>query len=350
MRLTDLTIRNLPAPAEGAVIHLCDTITGFGVRVSKGGTKSFVLTYGSDRKRITLGRYGIITLSQARDLARTHLAEITLGHRHATIRLQTLIERFLATKKETTRPKTYSEYDRLLKRHLTADDPLDDITPHRLTELFKKVEKPQERAHLVNVVKMMFRYAEGQQYIQRTPASGFSVTLPPPRERTLTKMELQAIWHACPDDDFGKTVKALMVTGCRRGEVEHLQLDGDIATLTAQHSKNKRSHSFPVPDLAVNLLATPLKWRGWGKSKVALDNASKVANWTIHDLRRTYSTNLAQLGTPPHIIEALLNHKTGIVSGVAATYNRYTYLPEMRQAVTLFETWFTSLLVSHCPD
>jgi hypothetical protein len=42
------------------------------------------------------------------------------------------------------------------------------------------------------------------------------------------------------------------------------------------------------------------------------------------------------LRVPPHIIEAVLNHKSGIVSGVAAVYNRHAYLDEKREAL---EAW-----------
>ena len=43
-KLTDIAIRSLPAPASGQVIHLDDQLQGFGVRVSHGGSKTFVLT------------------------------------------------------------------------------------------------------------------------------------------------------------------------------------------------------------------------------------------------------------------------------------------------------------------
>jgi hypothetical protein len=65
-----------------------------------------------------------------------------------------------------------------------------------------------------------------------------------------------------------------------------------------------------------------------------------VTGWTLHDLRRTFSTGLASLGVAPHIIERLINHSTGVISGVSATYNRVAYMPEMRQAV---EKWDTTL-------
>ncbi len=75
MKLTDLTIRSFPTPEKGSVIHLDSGFKGFGVRVSQGGAKAFVLTYGKARKRITVGRYPIITLAQAREIARKHLEQ-----------------------------------------------------------------------------------------------------------------------------------------------------------------------------------------------------------------------------------------------------------------------------------
>jgi integrase len=57
----------------------------------------------------------------------------------------------------------------------------------------------------------------------------------------------------------------------------------------------------------------------------------------LHDLRRTFATNLAALGTPIHVTEKLLNHVSGTVSGVAAIYNRHAYMDEMRAAIINWE-------------
>ena len=77
MRLTDISIRALKAPENGAVIHYDDNLPGFGVRVSEGGTKSFVLTHGSRRTRETIGRVAIIGLGEARTAAKIILAQYT---------------------------------------------------------------------------------------------------------------------------------------------------------------------------------------------------------------------------------------------------------------------------------
>src|SRR5580704_2251134 len=79
MRLTDLSIKTLEAPEKGAIVYPDSVLTGFGVRISEGGTKSFVLTHGKLRKRETIGRVGVLTLQDARAEAKRRLAEYTLG-------------------------------------------------------------------------------------------------------------------------------------------------------------------------------------------------------------------------------------------------------------------------------
>ena len=85
-------------------------------------------------------------------------------------------------------------------------------------------------------------------------------------------------------------------------------------------------------------------FNGWGKSKKRFDDTLEVAPYTLHDLRRTFSSNQARLGTPIHVTEKLLNHISGTVSGVAAVYNRYSYLDEMRQAVSHHDDHLAKLI------
>jgi hypothetical protein len=47
--------------------------------------------------------------------------------------------------------------------------------------------------------------------------------------------------------------------------------------------------------------------------------------WVMHDLRRTCTTGMAQLGIPPHIADKVLNHQSGVIRGVATVYNKFDY-------------------------
>ena len=78
MQLTDLAIRTLKAPDRGQKTYFDDLLTGFGVRISQGGTKTFVLMHGRERKLTTIGRVGIIKLKEARERAKEYLAKETL--------------------------------------------------------------------------------------------------------------------------------------------------------------------------------------------------------------------------------------------------------------------------------
>ena len=81
---------------------------------------------------------------------------------------------------------------------------------------------------------------------------------------------------------------------------------------------------------------------GFTEAKNALDRKilehrhKSLSDWTIHDLRRTVATYMAQANVPPHVLSALLNHSPGKVQGITAVYNRFRYLAERRDAL---EKW-----------
>ena len=82
---------------------------------------------------------------------------------------------------------------------------------------------------------------------------------------------------------------------------------------------------------------------GWSKSKTALDrklasSETEIARWTLHDLRRTFSTRLHDAGIEPLVIESLLAHKQ---PGVAAVYNRASFREAKRAAM---ERWHELLV------
>jgi len=327
---------------------LWDTaLKGFGLRVGKDA-RTFIVLIGGGRRH-KLGRYPQVTLAEARKEAKRIQAEKHLGQVKPThVAFDDARDDFLAEKAQTTRAQTFQYYRARLLRHFhygrrsVADIGLREITK-RLNELNAQ---PAEKRHAFVVIRTFFNWCVEQHLVSRSPVEHLSG--PPlirPRERVLSGVEIKAVWLACPDDPFGTVVKLLMLTGQRRGEIAHISLDGDLATISPAHTKNKRAHAFPVGERARELLGRNRIFNGWGRSKARLDTVSGVSDWTLHDLRRTYATTLAELGTPPHVIEAILNHKSGIISGVAQTYNRFRYIEEMRMAVQNFEHHFSSILV-----
>jgi integrase len=149
---------------------------------------------------------------------------------------------------------------------------------------------------------------------------------------------------------YGTIVKLLILTGQRRGEIAGLRrswITDDAITFPQGFTKNRREHRIPISPLTEEIIARipgvtdllfpargtekkVLPFNGWSKSKTEFDAPLGIPEWTLHDLRRTYSSNLAKLGVPIHVTERLLNHVTGIISGIAAVYNRHSYWEEMR--------------------
>ena len=79
------------------------------------------------------------------------------------------------------------------------------------------------------------------------------------------------------------------------------------------------------------------EFTAWGKNKRDLDQRSGVSNWTVHDLRQTAATGLADAGTPPHVIEEILNHRGGHRGGIGAVYIRSNYRAEVHSALLAWE-------------
>jgi hypothetical protein len=69
-----------------------------------------------------------------------------------------------------------------------------------------------------------------------------------------------------------------------------------------------------------------------------------MAEWRLHDVRRTVATRMADLGVQPHVIETLLNHVSGHKAGVAGVYNRSTYMEEKAAALALWAEHLIALV------
>src|SRR5262249_25112337 len=92
----------------------------------------------------------------------------------------------------------------------------------------------------------------------------------------------------------------------------------------------------------------------WDRGKTDLDRriakrrGAPLAHWTLHDLRRSFVTNVNELGVAePHIVEAIVNHISGTKSGVAGRYNHAQYLEQRREALDKWGRYLTGLV--GCP-
>jgi integrase len=144
----------------------------------------------------------------------------------------------------------------------------------------------------------------------------------------------------------------LVLTGQRASEISDLQwseIDRErgLISLPPSRTKNRRQHVVPMSDMVRTILdAQPQNGRafvfgagqkrgftGWSRAKANLDEVVKIPSWRIHDLRRVCSTGMNEIGIPPWIVEAVLNHVSG-TSSISRTYNRASFESEKATALS----------------
>jgi integrase len=280
------------------------------------------------------------------------------------------IELFVAKHcQPNNRPRTAAETARLLRKHFLprlSHLPIDEIGARIVSDLLDDLlATPSVARHAFVALRTFFRWSVRRGLIEASPiASMGAPTEPRSRDRVLTDKELSALYRKAVSirHTGSKIAQLLILTGQRRGEMgslrsEYINREARTITLPGSLTKNGRLHTFPYGDMTAELLATsgrngflfPARgtagekpYCGWSKLKARLH--PDIAPWTFHDLRRTFTTNLAGLEVAPHVIERLLNHASGTISGVAAIYNRHAYLPEMREALEKWERRLAVLL------
>ena len=93
MLFTDIAIRALKAPETGQRDYWDDNLSGFGIRVSHGGTKTFILLLNGNRR--SLGRFPLVSLAQARQDAKKLMAERELGRTFSPITFKDALEQYI---------------------------------------------------------------------------------------------------------------------------------------------------------------------------------------------------------------------------------------------------------------
>jgi integrase len=378
MKLTLATIDGIKLPkSKKDLIVFDEMLPGFGLRIRAGGSRNWIVQYelhGHRQRRVTIGSVKVFSPEEARKAAREILAKARLGRdpqedkqkaeEQAKLTLKSIIDRYLAEKRPKLRPRTRREIDRYLLKHWKPLHrmPLHEIERKHVAERLGGPATAAGRAR--STLSALFAWAITEGLAERNPTIG---TRKPdehvrPRERVLDNDELAQVWRACGDDDYGKIIKLIVLTGCRRQEIGSMawsELDRERGTWTipAERTKNKRSHTLALPTAAWVIIETVDDrdgvdclfgrkgegFRGWATAKTPLDQRAGIAPWVLHDLRRSVATGMAELGVLPHVIEAVLNH-VGHREGVAGVYNKSAYEREVRAALALWADHVRSIV------
>jgi len=389
-RWTDALVRKLVAPADKAdFIHWDPELPSFGVRL-RGGKASYVVQYriGRKQRRESLGDVRNLELKDARDIARKRFAKVELHIDPVAERRKLEAEQaaeaetfrkaadeYLEARVSKMRPNTYIAAKRYLLDHCAplhkrgvSTVAFEDIAG-LLRDLIRD-HRPTSAARARSTLSAFFVWAMRQAKVRANPVIGTEnpVEGKEPRDRVLTDDEIRAIWRHCEEDDFGRIVRILLLTACRRDEIgalrwSELDLDAGKITFPKERIKSKRPFILPLPETAREILRKmprrhgrdtvfgggPSGFNAWSYNTLRINAAittaagKSLAPWRLHDLRRTVRTRLGKLGVLPHIAELVLNH-AGHRSGIGGVYDHHNYEQEIGEALQKWEAHLLAII------
>jgi integrase len=365
------------------VLVFDDELPGFGIRKYASGSAVYIVKYQTRGKphRFKLGPVVRGDLKQMRLRASDILynarrgidvaAEAEKAKREAaqTVTLGELVPIYLRKRRDEVRAKTYVMMEIYLARTWQALHaiPVKDITRQAIVRIIDGMERKVTADRARVALSTFFAWAIEAGHCEANPTMHIKARAGnTKRNRVLSEEELVEVWRACEDDDFGTIVRLLILTGQRRTEIGSIEWS-EVSfgkrqiELPAARTKNGQPHIVPLADAALELLRHVERKQGshqafafnsYSHAKAALDARITAArggealdHWTVHDLRRSFVTHVADLNfAQPHIIEAIVNHISGAKAGVAGVYNRAIYSEEKRAALTRWAAYITGLV------
>jgi integrase len=263
------------------------------------------------------------------------------------------------------RLRTIAEIERRLRRDVLpvlGDLRITEIARREVRNVFEPIARTGKSAsarHAFADIRAMLRWAVEHEYLSANPVERMrGPEINAPRERVLTDSEMKTIWQILPEilpTSYWRIVQLCLITAQRLGEVsgmtrKELHLNRAEWHLPGSRTKNKAHHIVPLSNMALGIIRDALDVadgdalfpiRGVTVSAmVSLSNKRGqfgIPQWTIHDLRRTALTGMAQLGVTPIVLGHIANHRTTTRASVTlAVYSQYTYDKEKRAALDLW--------------
>jgi integrase len=388
MKITKDSVAGVPLP-EGKTDHFVwdDDLKGFGVRLRLGPdgktvTRSLVVQWKHSRssRRLRLGAIPPLTVKDARAAAEKILAKVALGEDPAAEKaerrakeartMRAMVTEYLADKRDDWAPRTYVEIERYLtdpcyfgplhRMSLTAIE-LRDVAAR-----LKAIKRESGNAAVFNAraaLSAFFVWCLKAGLCTANPVINSDAGKIEARDRVVTPDELSKIWKACGDDHYGKIIKLLICTACRRqeiGDMRFSEIDFERGTfmIPKERAKTGKVRVIPLLPMIAEIIKDvprmasrdylfgergPHGFTAWSACKRELDARVGFSNFVVHDFRRAAATIMSEeLGIQPHIVELVLGHE--FRSGVQGTYNRARYARDIRDAYLRWHDYLTTLI------
>ncbi|MCC5927601.1 MAG: tyrosine-type recombinase/integrase [Bacteroidetes bacterium] len=355
-------------------------------------SKLFMFRYyrNGNTKRVTIGHYPELSLSDARSKAR-ELSEMSSdGHDPARERQKRKTEApitlgqyavrfkrdYIARRLKPSTQKDYtSRLNRILDTRSLASLPMKDITNNHIREFLKEevMLRPTNANRIHSVLSKLFNEAVEDRVITDNPIKGMK-KLAVERERDVVYSEdqIRLIWKSMEDNypTLEYCLKMLLVTGQREGETSRMKwanidLSARVWRIPAGETKNSTPHEVPLSEMAVGILnrmkemfpdsalvfpslndqERPIPDFRTGAKRIR--KALGSDEFHVHDLRHIVGGNMTELGIDLVVIGEVLNHK-GLAGEYMITkrYAKINYLPRKREALDIWGGRLTTIITN----
>ena len=380
--LTDTKIKSLKP--KDKVYKVADR-DGLYVSVSTTGTITFRYDYriNGRRETLTIGKYGAdgINLAEARERLMIARKQVNEGISPASEkraernkirnadRFCVFAEKYLADVQlaDSTKALRVATYERDIKdtfgNRLMTEITTDEIRSH--CEKIKDRGAPSTAIFVRDLIANVYRYAIQRGHKFANPAdeiANSSIATFKKRERVLTPREIKLFFNTLEEtqSDFAlkKAVKFILLTMVRKGELvnatwDEVDFKNKVWTIPAERMKAKRAHNVYLSEQAIDLIVafqiysegSPYLLPGRINRRQPIANSSlnrviancikfinkdeqRIDEFTVHDLRRTGSTLLHEMGFNSDWIEKSLAHEQ---QGVRAVYNKAEYAEQRKE-------------------
>jgi integrase len=381
--LTDETIAALRKGARDQWLPDA-SVPGLRLRVTKQGAKTWSVTYRSPTSRrvetAVLGRWPEVQVHEAQMAAAGLRRKIRDGGdpqserraaRAGALTFGVLADRYVESKRTEVAQSTREMHatSKMWTEQLHAT-PISTLKlEHVDRALAHLADRPAARWRARVFVNQVLRWGHVQ-YGSPIPTLGRKLERLSERDRVLADSEIVAVLRALDSErpPIRLAVKLMLATGQRVGEVLGMdwseitvEIEGgsfvDLAalwTIPGRRRKTKDGHAVALPSAVFGWIVSELGVDELGALQGRLPSGSVLGlshisreQWQkrvcrnaqsfgarvfqFRDFRRTAASGMARLGTDDDIIRRILGHVAATTT--AAVYQRYTRLPERREAL-----------------